>query len=120
MNTAPRLDAALKAAGVPILGVSIGDEANRATWRVSPASLQAQAQPTIDAFDPNAQSVIDADVAAQAALTAQQKDLVATLGLVAQQTDPNWGTKTLAQKIAAVRALQTSWQAMRAFVEKNL
>lgn len=51
MNTlAARLDAAIRAAGVPIDGVSIGNEQNRATWRVVPASLQAQAQPIIDAF----------------------------------------------------------------------
>ena len=33
-NTASLLDTALKAAGVPILGVSIGDPADRSTWRV--------------------------------------------------------------------------------------
>lgn len=50
MTLAARLDAAIRAAGVPIEGVTIGDEQNRATWRVVPASKQAQAQPIIDAF----------------------------------------------------------------------
>lgn len=44
------LERALRAAGVPVIGVVIGDHANRATWTVQPESLQAQAQPIIDAF----------------------------------------------------------------------
>ena len=52
-NVAERLDRAIKAAGVAIAGVSIGDPANKATWTVQPANLQAAAQPTIDAFDVN-------------------------------------------------------------------
>lgn len=50
MTLAERLDLAIRAAGVAITGVSIGREEDRATWRVVPASLQAAAQPTIDAF----------------------------------------------------------------------
>ena len=34
MNEAYLLDSAMKAAGVPIAGVSIGDPADRSTWRV--------------------------------------------------------------------------------------
>lgn len=52
-NIAARLDAAIKAANVPIAGVSIGDPTNKATWKVSPSSLQGAAQPTIDAFNVN-------------------------------------------------------------------
>lgn len=51
-NLAARLDTVIKAAGIAITGVSIGDPANRATWRVSPGHLQGSAQPIIDAFDP--------------------------------------------------------------------
>lgn len=50
MTLAARLDQTIKAAGVPILGVSISDDANRATWLVYPADLQAAAQPIIAAF----------------------------------------------------------------------
>ena len=49
---AARLDAALKTAGVSVVGVSIGADEDKTTWRVSPASLQAAAQPIIDAFNP--------------------------------------------------------------------
>lgn len=52
VNINARLDAAIKAAGVPIVGVSMGDITNKATWRVHPAALQAAAQATIDAFNP--------------------------------------------------------------------
>jgi len=50
---AARLDRALHAAGVLVTGVSIGDDANKATWTVQPPNLQGAAQPTIDAFDPD-------------------------------------------------------------------
>ena len=50
---AERLSAALKAAGIPITGVSIGDATNRATWKARPDNLQGAAQPVIDAFDPD-------------------------------------------------------------------
>lgn len=46
---ARRLRDAIRAAGVPVEDVSIGGP-DRATWRVSPSTLQAQAQPVIDAY----------------------------------------------------------------------
>ncbi len=67
---AARLDQALKAAGVPITGVSIGDNQDNATWTVSPSSLQAQAQATIDAFNPNdpALALAELDAAVKSAV----------------------------------------------------
>lgn len=62
MSYAGWLDRAIKAAGVPITGVSIGDQADRTTWRVHPATLQAAAQPTIDAFDPTDPAHVTADL----------------------------------------------------------
>ena len=50
---AERVSQAITAAGVPILGSAIGDPADKGTWKVNPASLQAAAQPTITAFDVN-------------------------------------------------------------------
>jgi hypothetical protein len=47
---AARLDAAVKAAGVPIVSLSVGSEQDRLTWRVEPRALQPQAQPILDAF----------------------------------------------------------------------
>lgn len=49
--SALRLDAAIRAAGVPINGVRVGIEGMAASCAVTPESLQAAAQPTIDAFD---------------------------------------------------------------------
>jgi hypothetical protein len=57
-NFAGRLDAELKAAGLDIIGVSIGSNTDTATWRVQPSVVQAQAQSIIDAVD-LAQWVID-------------------------------------------------------------
>ena len=65
---AARLYKAIVAAGVPAVGVSIGDAGNKATWVVDPPTLQAAAQPTIDAFnaaDPAHQTAeLDAQVKA--------------------------------------------------------
>ena len=51
IDTAGRLDRELKAAGLAIVGVSIGKGNDTTTWRVQPSELQAQAQPFIDAVD---------------------------------------------------------------------
>lgn len=59
---AERLDRTIKAAGVAIAGVSIGDPANKATWKVQPSSLQAAAQPTIDAFNPDDPALVTAEL----------------------------------------------------------
>ena len=50
---AARLSGTLQAAGVPVVSVSIGDSADKATWTVQPSELQAAAQPIIDAFNPD-------------------------------------------------------------------
>lgn len=63
-SLAPRLTEAIIAAGVAITGVSIGTVGNKASYLVSPANLQASAQPTIDAFD-DSQAAEDAYVATQ-------------------------------------------------------
>lgn len=51
LTLADRLHRTLINAAVSIDGVSIGNRADKSTWRVSPSSLQSAAQPTIDAFD---------------------------------------------------------------------
>lgn len=62
---AARLHKAIVAAPCAIDIVSIGDQNNKATWRVSPANLQACAQPTIDAFNPNDPAYEQAELDAQ-------------------------------------------------------
>ncbi len=62
---AGRVLRAIKAAGVAIADVSIGDVANKATWKVQPASLQTAAQPTIDAFNPSDPALDTADLDAE-------------------------------------------------------
>lgn len=60
-DLAASLQKAITAGGVPIIGVSIGTVQDRTTWRVNPLALQAQAQPLIDAFDPNDPSIVAAE-----------------------------------------------------------
>ena len=50
-NIAAALDQAIRAAGVDIVGVSIGTPEDKTTWTVHPPELQTDAQPIIDAFD---------------------------------------------------------------------
>lgn len=64
-DLAGRLDRAIRAAGVVIIGVSIGSEADRRTWKVQPSNQQTAAQPTIDAFNPTDPALDTADLDAQ-------------------------------------------------------
>lgn len=50
MNIAATLDKALRANGLAIVGVSIGDATDRSTWKVQPATLQGAAQSIIDSL----------------------------------------------------------------------
>lgn len=62
-----RLEKALRAAGVPVVGVSPRPEGG---YRVFPEELQAAAQPIIDAFNPNdpAHAAAELDAQVKAAL----------------------------------------------------
>ena len=62
MDTERRIEERIKAGGVPITGMSFGSLSDRSTWRVQPASLQAAAQPVIDAYaDPTPAQLLDED-----------------------------------------------------------
>ena len=62
IQTAARLNQALTAAGVAVISVSISDPNDRTTWLVQPSSLQAQAQPIIDAYvEPTPEQLADED-----------------------------------------------------------
>ncbi|MEK9810445.1 MAG: hypothetical protein VW362_08355 [Candidatus Nanopelagicales bacterium] len=115
------MEQAIKAAGVPITGLSIGDVRQRGTWRVQPASLQAQAQPIIDAFDPNDPALAHAEVTEQAQATSRQKDILATCALIVRARNLTaWNGMTTAQKVAAARAEADTWRDMRIWAETNL
>lgn len=73
-----RLRDAIVAAGVPIDNVSIVDTA-KSTWKVSPANLQAAAQPVIDAFDPNDPAYARADADAEVDADAVVADVLAAM-----------------------------------------
>lgn len=50
-HLAAELHRVITAAGVAIVGVSIGKLTDKTTWKVQPALFQPAAQPIIDAFD---------------------------------------------------------------------
>lgn len=69
---AERLDRALKLAGIPIVGVSVGTETDRATWRVdyhpsATAQHHADGETLRATFDPLSQTALDAEKAEMAA-----------------------------------------------------
>ena len=100
-NLAAALDSTIREAGVAIVGVSIGTEDDKATWTVQPSNLQSAAQPTIDAFDVDAQEV----VVAWAALRTSRNLLL---------TDCDWTQLSDAQLTSAqVTEWQTYRQALR-------
>jgi hypothetical protein len=68
---AARLTRALKAAGIPIVGVSIGRPGDRSTWRIDYAPEATAAQRTAGealkaSFDPDAVDVLAAEKDAEA------------------------------------------------------
>mgnify|MGYP001583835831 CR=1 FL=1 len=72
------LDRAIKAAGVPVDSVS-PDATAPGGYRVSPPSLQAAAQPTIDAFNPNDTAHEQADLDAQVKHTLEVERLFSAI-----------------------------------------
>ena len=59
-NIAERVEAAIRAVVPTITGVSFGSVSDKSTWKVQPASLQAQAQPVIDAYvEPTPNTLLD-------------------------------------------------------------
>lgn len=95
-NVAAWLERALKLGGVNVTGVSIGDNTNRATWKVQPPNLQAAAQPIIDAFNPNdpAFALADADAKTDAVFNDVIDDVLTALieQWPAMQADATAGT----------------------------
>lgn len=68
---AERLDRALRAAGIPIGGVSVGSDGDRATWaiRYDPSATtqqQTDGETLRQTFDPQSPTAIDAEKAAWA------------------------------------------------------
>lgn len=98
-DLARRLDVAIKAANVPIVGVSVGDALDKSTWKVSPGSLQAQAQPVIDAFVVDDQAI----VAAEKDREIDNMKALRALGEATVELKTNTWTK--AQFLARVKAI---------------
>lgn len=92
-----KLDAAVRAAGIAIEGVSIGSDTDRSTWKVQPPSLQAQAQPIIDAFVmPTAAQLLDEDA---------QRDVD---GQRAISTTVRWALRRMLGRAPTAAELQTA------------
>src|SRR5690242_16283354 len=71
MDVAGELDRALRAQGIPILGVRIGATADRSTWAIvydpsATAQNRADGAALLASFDPTAPSVMAADLDAEA------------------------------------------------------
>ena len=121
INLAARLHTAIKAEDIPIVGVSIGDAANKATWKVSPQNLQAAAQPTIDAFDVNDPTHAAIELATLALTTSRQKDILAMLAVIVRQKNVSaWNGMTAAQKVTAVLAEADLFKSFREFIDNKV
>lgn len=117
INVALLVDHALKAAGIPIDGVSIGDPANRATWVIqfqaaatAPQRATAATLLTTVAVDAAAQAVQD-QLDAQAFIDALPiwakalaLALIDQLNIIRAGLPVPLGAITPAQAIAAIRA----------------
>ena len=115
MVLAARLDRALRAAGVPLDGVSIGSESDRSTWRVSPASAQAAAQPVIDAFDPDddaAHATTEMDAAIKQAVDIDGRLSAVVWAIIDQVAPPATPAKYQAARTKIIAAYKARpWEA---------
>lgn len=116
------VDQAVRAAGIPIEGVSIGDPANRGTWRVEFTAAATPAQRTQAA---TILTTVAIDAAAQQQqlylLSSRQKDVLATLAMIVRARGiPAWNALTVQQKKDATLAEADVWITIRDFIETNL
>lgn len=109
VNVAARLDRALRAAGHPIIGVSIGRRDDRATWRVHPAELQEQAQPAIDAFNENdpAHEAAELDAQVTARLDTERIFSALVWAIIDTYSPPATVTKYTAARTKIINAYRT-------------
>lgn len=117
-----RLDAAIRAGGVAIAGVSIGDPAIRSTWKVTPASLQSAAQPIIDAFNPSDPTLLAQELADQSLATSRQKDILTQCAMLvrARIGTAAWNALTTPQKVTATVAEADVWKNIREFLDDKV
>jgi hypothetical protein len=117
INVPVLVDHALKAAGIPIDGVSIGDPANRATWVVS---FTAAATPAQKATAATLLTTVDVSAAAQAVqdqldaqafidawpiwAKAEALAIIDQLNVIRAALPSPLGAITPAQALAAIRA----------------
>lgn len=80
-NLNEHVEAYLKSKGIAVVGVSLGDYANKATWKVNPPTMQAAAQPHIDAFNANDPALLaaDADATTDRLIDALADDLLTAI-----------------------------------------
>lgn len=113
MSLASQLDRAVKAAGVTIEGVSIGDPATKATWRVTPVHLQGAAQATIDAFNPAdpAHEQADLDAAITSTLDTERVISAVVWAMIDQLVPPATPAKYQAARTKIIAAYKaTPWK----------
>src|SRR3990167_7384491 len=120
-NEGARLDKTLRAAGIAIVGVSIGHIDDKTTWKVQPPQLQAQAQPIIYAFDANDPAHAAAELSLLAQSTSQEKSNLAMLACIVRSRNVNeWNVMTTTQKITAVRNEANVFKGIREFIDNKL
>lgn len=122
-EAAALVDAALRAAGVPILGVSIGTPTNRATWSVqfdpsATAAHKAQAASVLASVvvDPADPVVIAAQLDRDAQSAASQ---VVAKALLAVQLEGRLGRPLTLGDLAALQALWTRARVYYTFIVTN-
>lgn len=125
VNIALALTNNLTAAGLPVSGVRIGANENKATWVVEWALPPTQAQQTqaadiITAFDPTSPATLDAERTALARASSRQKDKLADIAWAIRRVNVTaWGLLTNAQQRTSVLNEADDWRDMRVWIERN-
>lgn len=122
MNLAARLDRAVRAVVPTLVGVSIGDTANKATWKVHPPNLQASAQATIDAFNPTDPAHDAEDLADLGFTTSRQKDILTTCAMLvrARIGIAAWNALSTPNKVTQTLAEADVWNTIRQFIDDKV
>jgi hypothetical protein len=120
-DIASLLDQTLRAAGVPIIGVSIGVIADRATWQVqydpsASGAQQAQGESIRATFDVNAPAVVNAELDRQSIQAAAQTVQKANCALM---LDVKLNRRLTAADAPTVLAMFDQWKVYYKFIVNN-
>lgn len=118
MDPLTRLDKLLKRQGHAIDGL---DQFPAGGYRVSPPSMQAACQPTIDTYNPTDPAHAAAELTERAAAESRTPERLAdaAMWVIAEIGQPAFTALTKAEKWQKIRQKAAKWKRLREFFDKE-